>query len=67
MKDARPIGELIRGVLARCEAMMGFQAMLDACECATDRKTLIMQARERGAIAGDEAALLIQVYQLETA
>jgi hypothetical protein len=47
--------------------MAGFQAMLRACPDAVGRKTLIMTARETGAIEGDDATLLLQAHGLETA
>jgi hypothetical protein len=65
--SARPIGQIVRGILARCEAIMGLQALLDACDCAADRETLIRQAHLRGSIGDDEAQLLVRAYRLEAA
>lgn len=65
--SGRPIGELIAPILARAEAMAGFQAMLARCPTASDRKHLIMAAWERGALGDDDAELLIQANMLETA
>lgn len=65
--SARPIGELIRPILARAEAMHGFQLMLNGIDTAAARKTLIMAARDAGAIDDTDTRLLIESYQLETA
>jgi hypothetical protein len=67
MIDARPIGDLVREVVEHAAAMMGFQATLNACDTADERKILIMDARERGMITDSDAELLIQAYGLETA
>jgi hypothetical protein len=47
--------------------MMDFQAMLNACDTAAERKRLIMDAHQRGMITDSDVELLIQAYQLETA
>jgi hypothetical protein len=65
--SAVPISQLVRSIIAHCDAMMGFQSLLNACDCAADRKTLILEARQRGMIGDDDARLLIEAYQLETA
>ncbi len=64
--SGRPIGEMIAPILARAHAMHGFQVMLNRCAPA-DRKSLIMAAKEAGAIDADDTRLLIEAYQLETA
>lgn len=63
----RQIGDLIRPILAKTQAMYGFQLMLNAVEKAASRKTLIMAARDAGAIDDTDTRLLIEAYQLETA
>lgn len=65
--SARPIGEFIAPIMARAKAMAAFQAMLGTTPTAAGRKHLIMSAREAGAIGDDDARLLIETYQLETA
>ncbi len=63
---AKSFGELLPGILARTEAMMGFQEMLRRCPNNSERKNLIMDARLRGALSHDDATLLIQAHMLET-
>lgn len=65
--SARPIGEIINGIVARCEAMMGFQQMLSLCDTDAGKKNLIMEAWERGAITRDDAQILIEAYRIEEA
>lgn len=65
--SARPIGEIIKPILARARAMHGFQALLNGCPTPECRKNLIVAAYENGAIDGPDAQLLIEAYQLETA
>ena len=65
--SARPIGEIIAPIMARAEAMHGFQQMLNRCPTAEGRKALIMAAWERLAISDEDAELLIEAYGLETA
>ena len=62
----RALGDILPGVLARAEAMHGFQTLLNRCECAVGRKELILAAWERGAIGDDDTQLLIEAYGLET-
>jgi len=63
---SKTLADLLPGILARAEAMMGFQQMLRGCPNNSERKSLIMEARQRGAIGDDDATLLIQVHMLET-
>lgn len=63
----RSIGELIAPIVARAEAMAGFQALLAQCPNAECRKNLIVAAYENAAIDGPDAQLLIEAYGLETA
>lgn len=65
--SARSIGEIIRPIMARAEAMAGFQAMLRRCDTAENRKGLILAAWERGALSDEDAELLIEAEGLETA
>lgn len=65
--SARPIGEIFAEVVVRAEAMMALQSLLNVSTESDGRKHLIMAAREAGAIGDDDATLLIQTYQLETA
>lgn len=65
--SARPIGEIIAPILARAQAMAGFQEFLGNCPTAGSRKNLIVAAYENGAIDGSDAQLLIEAYGLETA
>lgn len=65
--SARPIGEILAPIIARCAAMRSFQDMIGALETAESRKQMIMFARAGDLISDDETSLLIQVYQLETA
>ena len=63
----RPVADLFPEVIARAEAMSGFQAMLRRCPTAEARKALILAAWERFAISDEDAELLIQAWGLETA
>jgi hypothetical protein len=65
--SARPIGTLLRSLLAQCDMLAGIQSLLNACTSAADRKAMIMEARAWHMISGDDATLLLQAYQLETA
>lgn len=62
----KSFGELIPGIMARCETMMGFQEMLRECPNNSDRKSRIMEARQFGLLSDDDAELLIQAHMLET-
>lgn len=63
----RPIGELFQNVVARAEAMMEFQEHLATLANAAERKVAIMEANRAGRISDQDAMLLIQAHQLETA
>jgi hypothetical protein len=63
----RAISELFPSIIARAEAMHGFQDMLNRCPTAEGRKALILSAWERLAIDDEDAELLLQAYGLETA
>lgn len=65
--SAKPVSEYYAAIIARTQKMASFQSRLKGCQTAADRKALIMAARSSGAIRADDAELLIQVYQLETA
>jgi hypothetical protein len=65
--SARPIGELIAPIMARLQTAMVFQSLLQRCPSVEDRKGFIMAARSHGALDDQEAELLIQANQLETA
>jgi len=67
MGHFRSIGDIFPGIIARAEAMSGFQRMLNGCETAEARKSLIMAAWESRAISDEDTELLIQAYGLETA
>lgn len=62
----KTFGELIADIMARTEAMTGFQSMLRRCPNNSERKNLIMEARQRGALDDDDAAMLIEAHGLET-
>lgn len=62
----KTFGELINDIMARTEALTGFQDMLRRCPNNSDRKQLIMEARSRGALDDDDAALLVEAHFLET-
>lgn len=63
----RAFGDIAPHVLARAEAMNGFQMMLNRCPTAEGRKSLILTAWERHAIDDEDCQLLIEAYGLETA
>lgn len=65
--SARPFGEFVAQIVARCIAMRGFQDMLGALDTPESRKEMIMVARMGNLISDEETSLLLQVYQLETA
>lgn len=65
--SARPIGEIIKPIIARAEAMHGFQMMLNAMPTPEARKIMIVTAWAAGGIEDDDARLLIEAYGLETA
>jgi hypothetical protein len=65
--SARAIGELIQPIMARAEALYGFQQILNKCPTAEGRKGLILAAWERFAVSDEDAQLLIEAYGLETA
>lgn len=64
---ARSIGEILAPIVARAERMRALQALLNEVRTADGRKWLIMGAFEQGAIDDQDARLLLEVYQLETA
>lgn len=47
--------------------LVGFQALLQRCRNATDRKRLVLTAWECGALDRHETGLLVTANQLETA
>lgn len=63
----RAIGDVFPEVIARAEALAGFQQILRRCETAEARKQLIMAGWERGALSDEDTTLLIQAEGLETA
>lgn len=63
--SARPIGEILPGILERCEQMMRFQEMLNDEPDPVERKEMIMAARFGGLLRDEETRLLLQVYELE--
>lgn len=65
--SARPIGDILPGVLERCATMMRFQHMLAFCATPSGQKQMIMEARDCGEITHDETRLLIEIYGLESA
>lgn len=67
MSEARPIGEILQPILRRCAAMAGFQKMINDIDDPVRRKEFILIARLGNLITDEEATMLLQVYQLETA
>ncbi len=67
MSDARPIGEILAPIVARAGRMASFQALINDVTTPEGRKQMIVTARLGDLITEDEARLLIEVYQLETA
>lgn len=65
--SARPIGDFIGPIMARCERMASFQALINDCATAADKKEMILTARIGCLIDDEETRLLIQAYGLETA
>ena len=63
---ARQIGEILAPIIARAQAMAGFQMLLAECPNAECRKNLILAAYENAALDGPDAQLLIEAYGLET-
>lgn len=65
--SAKRIGELLPGILARAEAMAGFQQMLGAMPDNRTRKTAIMDWRKCGYLNDEQTGLLITAHMLEDA
>lgn len=65
--SARPIGDFIGPIMARCERMAGFQALINDCKTAAAKKQMIITARMGDLITDEETRLLIETYGLETA
>lgn len=67
MSAEQKIGDLVAQVVARSFACRELQVRLNAMSDASEQKRAIMRARHAGAIDDEQAELLIQAYQLETA
>lgn len=67
MSDAKRLGELLPAIIERAARMASFQALINAIECPSRRKEMIMTARAGNLIDDDECHLLIEVYGLESA
>lgn len=65
--SARPIGDFIGPIMARCKRMASFQALINDCETAAAKKQMIMTARMGCLIDDEETRLLIEAYGPETA
>jgi len=65
--SARPIGEIIAPIMARAGRMAKVQAMLNDVAEPARRKAIIVALYELDGIGADDAQLLIEAYQLETA
>lgn len=65
--SARPIGEILAPIVRRCAAMAGLQRLIADIPDATRRKEMILLARRGNLITDEEASLLIEAHQLETA
>lgn len=61
------VADILRPLRIRAEAVQRFQAHLNDLPTPAAQKTAITDAFARGLITGEDAELLIQVYQLETA
>lgn len=61
------LADLLEPLRARAESMADFQATLNVMWTPADQKAAILDARGLHLITDEEAELLIQVYQLETA
>ncbi|NNG59777.1 hypothetical protein [Sphingomonas paucimobilis] len=59
-----PMFAAVQGAVA---PLLGFQALLQRCRTAADRKRLVMAAWECGALDRQETDLLVTANQLETA
>ena len=67
MSGARPIGEIIAPILAYAARLAPFQDWINSAPDAGTRKQIIMDAYAMDLIDGEDCAILLQVYQLETA
>lgn len=67
MNAARQIGEITRDLLIRAFALKALQDRLNLMKTAAKRKDAIMRARWANVIDDEQATLLIEAYQLETA
>lgn len=61
------VTELLEPVRERAEAVRSFQLTLNGLPTPMAQKIAITEAYSRGRITADDAELLVQVYQLETA
>lgn len=61
-----PIGDIIGPMLERAKHLAKFQDVLNGMTPAAQKKAII-EAHCMGLLEHDDTALLIQVYQLETA
>lgn len=64
---ARPIGDILPGILDRCAEMMGVQFILSRLANDAERKAFIMDCRDHGLMDDEEASLLITAHMLEDA
>lgn len=67
MSEARRLGELLPGIIARAMRMQSFQALINDCQTPKRRKEMIMTARMGDLIDADECQMLIEIYELENA
>ena len=64
---ARPIGDIIPGVLLRARRLSIIAELIKTYGCPEDRKEMIMELHRRGIITDESAEMLIENFGLEAA
>lgn len=67
MSEARRLGELLPGIIARAQRMASFQALINDCPTPSAKKEMIMTAAIGDLISGEETHMLLEIYGLENA
>ncbi|MEJ7933512.1 hypothetical protein WG907_04470 [Sphingobium sp. AN558] len=64
---ARPISDILPGILERCAEMMGIQYILGKLDTDLERKSFILDCHTHELIDDEQCALLITAHMLENA
>lgn len=64
---ARPIGEILPGIIERCAEMVGIQYILSKMDTDHERKAFILDCHAHELIDDEQCALLITAHMLEDA